>query len=127
MLEGHAVGHIFWSVVFGSLALEEWETLRIPFLKEPQILDMGDNHSTGDHKYYYGDNYHLAMATAEEIDVEDQYKPDLYTYMDETIMRLALGQYKVEDIDQYIEKMKELGLEEMVKMYQARHDRFIGK
>ena len=42
-------------------------------------------------------------------------------------MRLALGQYKVEDIDQYIEKMKELGLEEMVKMYQARHDRFIGK
>ena len=127
MLEGHAVGHIFWSGVFGSLALEEWETLRVPFLNEPQILDMGDNHSTGDHKYYYGDNYHLAMATAEEIDVEDQYKPDLYTYMDETIMRLALGQYKVEDIDQYIEKMKELGLEEMVKMYQARHDRFIGK
>lgn len=127
MLEGHAVGHIFWSGVFGSLALEEWETLRIPFLNKPQILDMGDNHSTGDHKYYYGSNYHLAMATAEEIEVEDQYKPDLDTYMDETIMRLALGQYKVEDIDQYIEKMKKLGLEEMVKMYQARHDRFIGK
>lgn len=125
-LEGHAVGHSMWANIIGSLALEEWETLRIPFENEPAILDMGDNHSTGDHNYYYN-NYQLAMMTPEELETESQYWTDLQTYMNETITRLALGQYSIDDLDQYIDKMKELGLEKMVAVYQARHDRYIGK
>ncbi len=67
------------------------------------------------------------MMTPEELETESQYWTDLQTYMNETITRLALGQYSIDDLDQYIDKMKELGLEKMVAVYQARYDRYIGK
>ena len=126
-LQGHAVGHTLWGGLYGSLAFEQWETLRIPFKNNAQVLDMGNNHSCGNHKYYYSNQYPLAVQNDQEFEDETQYMTDLQTYMNETITKLALGQYSIEDIDTYIAKMKDLGLETMMKDYQARHDRFIGK
>ena len=47
--------------------------------------------------------------------------------MDETALKLAIGEYKLSDIDKYINQMKEMGLEEMIQIRQQQHNRYIGK
>lgn len=122
---GNAVGHMLWPGIYGSLAIESWTSLRAPFKENEHVLNMGDNHSTGQHKYYYPGRYQLAIETQAEIDNSAEYWTDLETYMDETITKYAMGQYKIADIDAHINKMKELGLETMVADKQAQHDRFM--
>lgn len=79
------------------------------------------------YNYYYPGNYELAAPTVEEAEREVAIMNDLKTYMDETAIKLAIGEYKIEDIDKYVEKMKEMGLEEVIEIRQAQHDRYIGK
>ena len=78
-------------------------------------------------KYYFPGTYELAAATPEESEREIAIMNDLKTYMDETAIKLAIGEYSLDDIDQYVETMKEMGLEEIIAIRQAQHDRYIGK
>ena len=65
----------------------------------------------------------VPMATAEEAEVIDMYRADLYTYMDELFGNLISGSWPVEDMDSYIEQLYALGLQEMIDVYQAQFDR----
>lgn len=78
-------------------------------------------------KYYFPAPYELATATPEESEREIAIMNDLKTYMDETAIKLATGEYSIDDIDQYVDTMKEMGLEEIIAIRQAQHDRYIGK
>ena len=79
------------------------------------------------YKYYLPGTYELAAATPEEAEREVEIMNDLKTYMDETAIKLAIGEYDINNIDQYVDKMKEMGLEEVIEIRQTQHDRYIGK
>ncbi len=49
----------------------------------------------------------------------------LDTYSSELLVDMILGRKSIDDLDQYIEEMKALGLDEYLAVYQARHDRFL--
>lgn len=76
--------------------------------------------------YVWGEYQRAAMPDA-DAKRKAALSTDLNTYMNETLTKLVLGQYKVEDLDTYIAKMKSLGLEELISIEQKSHDRFIGK
>lgn len=68
---------------------------------------------------------YLSMATDEENEVINKYLTGLQTYSDELCMKLALGTASLDDFDSYVEELKELGLDEIIEVQQARYDRFI--
>ncbi len=65
----------------------------------------------------------VPMATAEEAEIIDMYRADLYTYMDELFGNLISGSWPIEDMDSYVEQLYALGLQEMIDVYQAQFDR----
>lgn len=66
----------------------------------------------------------LAMATDEETEIINRVQTGIETYSDEMSMKLALGTASLDDFDSFIEELKELGLDELIAVQQARHDRF---
>ena len=78
-----------------------------------------------DKKFWYMGDAYLAVPSAEETDQLAQISNDIATYSNETLMKLCLGQYDLANIDEYINTLKELGLEDYVAIYQARHNRYM--
>jgi len=127
-MSGKAPGATLAPGLLPCLRIEQWEAQTETLgnyinLRKP----LGDKYACGGAKYYVWGNYQQAMATDADAQRLAEISTDLNTYMNETLTKLALGQYKVEDLDIYINKMKELGLEEMVAIVQRNHDRYIGK
>ena len=75
----------------------------------------------------YQMDYQIAVLSDADLNRKQELSTDLDTYMTETITKLALGQYAIEDLDIYINEMKNLGLLEVIEIMQKGHDRFIGK
>ena len=70
------------------------------------------------------DNF-LAMATDEENETINRVQTGIQTYSDELCMKLALGTASLDDFDSYLEELKELGLDELIAVQQARYDLFV--
>ncbi len=51
--------------------------------------------------------------------------PNLQTASKELATKLTLGQISVDDLDKEVEKLEELGLSELVDIYQARYERYL--
>jgi putative aldouronate transport system substrate-binding protein len=49
----------------------------------------------------------------------------IQTYSDELCIKLAQGTASLDDFDSYLEELKELGLDELIAVQQARYDRFV--
>ena len=67
----------------------------------------------------------LALPTAEEAETLTALETTLLTYSEELLTDMILGNKNIDDLDQYIEEMKTLGLDEYLAVYQARYDRFV--
>jgi hypothetical protein len=65
----------------------------------------------------------LAFATLEESNRMNEILPDLNTYASELITALIIGEKSLNNWDSYIADLKRLGLDEMIRIYQARLDR----
>lgn len=65
----------------------------------------------------------VAIATQEETERYNELYTDLETYFKELNLKLIMGEKSVDDMDTYIAEMQELGLDELVDIYQARYDR----
>ncbi len=115
---------MFYGLLPGN-ALSTWETYLVGSMeKRPDLKDFSENYCIGQKYWYMGDVF-LAIPTAEETDQLAQISNDITTYSNETLMKLCLGQYDLANIDEYINTLKELGLEDYVAIYQARHDRYM--
>ena len=68
-------------------------------------------------------NNFLALPTKEESDKINALLPNLQTASKELATKLTLGQISVDDLDKEVEKLEELGLSELVDIYQARYER----
>ena len=75
--------------------------------------------------YPVNNNNYLAMPTDEEIEITNKYMNNLKTYTEETSTKLALGQLSLDNWDEYLAELKELGLDEIIRVEQARLDRFL--
>jgi putative aldouronate transport system substrate-binding protein len=60
----------------------------------------------------------LPMMSAEDSEIIGFYQNDLYTYMDELFANLISGNWPIENYDQYIQQMKEMGIGECLEVYQ---------
>ena len=67
----------------------------------------------------------LALPTPEEAETLTALETTLQTYSKELLTDMILGNKNIDDLDQYIEEMKALGLDEYLAVYQARHERFV--
>lgn len=130
-LEGRIRGGELWLALLGGCQEGTGES-NVDYVKsfqnypyDDEIVDFVKGRA-GD-KYYFPGTYQLAAATPEESEREIAIMNDLKTYMDETAIKLAIGEYSIDDIDQYVNTMKEMGLEEIIAIRQAQHDRYIGK
>ena len=68
----------------------------------------------------------LAAATEAENERIADLTADFETYYKELLTKLILGQQSLDDWDTYLNEMKELGLDELIEITQARYDRANG-
>ena len=116
---------LFYGLLPGN-ALATWETYLVGSMeKRPDLADFSETYCGYDKKFWYMGDAYLAVPSAEETDQLAQISNDIATYSNETLMKLCLGQYDLANIDEYINTLKELGLEDYVAIYQARHDRYM--
>lgn len=69
---------------------------------------------------------YYALGTAEENEIIANYSTDLATASREIAANLSLGVYSVDDIDTYIEELREAGLDEVLAVRQAQYARAQG-
>lgn len=90
--------------------------------KARMIQNVYDNEAS--YKYAIMDTKaNLAAATDEENEKISELTADFETYYQELLTKLILGQKSMDDWDIYMEEMKELGLDELIAITQARYDR----
>lgn len=121
---------VFASGIVPGVRIEQWEAQTgtlgdLIDLRKP----IGDKYGCGGAKVMVWGNgtYETALPSDADAQKLADISTDLNTYMSETLTKLAIGQYKIEDLDTYIAKMKELGLDEAIAIKQRQHDAYIGK
>jgi len=65
----------------------------------------------------------LAIPTVEEINKANEISTDLETYSKELLTKLIMGEKSLDDWDSYIQDLKDLGLDDLIAVQQARVDR----
>lgn len=65
-----------------------------------------------------------ALPTPEQVERASSLRTDLETYSEELCTKLIIGEASLDDWDTYMTNFKELGLDEMLKIYQDQHDRY---
>lgn len=75
-----------------------------------------------DHRIFH-DLGVLAIPTVEEINKANEISTDLETYSKELLTKLIMGEKSLDDWDSYIQDLKDLGLDDLIAVQQARVDR----
>lgn len=78
-----------------------------------------------DKKYPDQLNNFLALPTKEESERINELQANLDTASQELATKLTLGQIPLSDLEKEVEKLDELGLSELLKIAQARYDRYL--
>ena len=68
----------------------------------------------------------LATASTEETDKVNAIYNDLHSASQQDVSALVLGQSSVDDLDTLVSQLDDLGLQDMIDIYQARYNRFKG-
>jgi putative aldouronate transport system substrate-binding protein len=63
------------------------------------------------------------MATEEEQEILDRIQPDFQTYCDESVEKFITGITPMSEFDAFVEKLNEIGLQELLAVKQAQFDR----
>ncbi len=60
----------------------------------------------------------------EEADVQNQYMSDINTYVDEMMMKFITGTESLDELDSFIETLKNMNIEKVIAVKQAQIDRY---
>lgn len=63
------------------------------------------------------------MSTVEEADRLSELLPDIETFRDESIAKFITGNKPLDEFNDFVEKLKELGIEEVLEIKQQQYDR----
>ena len=91
-------------------------------LVDPYVLAYGE--SLRDQRV---EPFPQVMATEEEQAIIDRISPDLSTYCNEMIEKFITGIEPLDNFDAFVEKVNEIGMEELLAVKQAQFDRFNAK
>ncbi|MCM3747001.1 ABC transporter substrate-binding protein [Paenibacillus pasadenensis] len=110
-------GGIFPRIQFANL---ESELTNVPKHKADQQLAIME------YKPYYVNMNHkyLAIPDDKQLETKTKIMNNLSTYSMELATKLALGQKSLDDWDQYMKELKELGLDQLIEIEQQLHDRY---
>lgn len=121
LIQGHSLfGHAVLPVVNIQ---ENWRDENRTFGITDKMQEADD--FLQDQDNVYSTSPQTALATDEELETINKYSTALETYSKELLTNLILGRESMDDWDSYLGKLKELGLDELLKVAQARHDRFL--
>lgn len=67
------------------------------------------------------------LATLEEAEQINALSADLNTYRDEMILKFILGKESLDKYDQYVKKLKDMGVDQLTEIYQKQWDRYSEK
>lgn len=67
---------------------------------------------------------YFAIPNDEQLEIKNKITNDIFTYSHELATKLVLGQASLEEWDSYIEKFKELGLDDLIEIDQALVDEY---
>ena len=70
---------------------------------------------------------YLALPTDEEVETLDMYTADLDMAMTDLFVELINGNKDMDKLDSYLDELRAYGLDEVIAVYQARYDRFMGR
>jgi putative aldouronate transport system substrate-binding protein len=68
----------------------------------------------------------FTLPTAEESEIISNIMPDVTTYVEETLANWITGQEPI-DFQKYVSTVKSMGIDEVIRVHQAMHDRYVGK
>ena len=123
--EIQSTGDYIWNGILPFMHLSTWESYILALkVDRPDLEAYSEKYCIGQEYWYTGDSG-LAVPTDEENATLGRIQNDIKTYSDETLTKLCLGQFDIANIDEYIDTIKSLGVEEYVKIYQNRHDRYL--
>ena len=77
-------------------------------------------------EYYFPSNssVYYAIATQEELDILDQYADAYTTASQELAMQFILGQKSLDNWENEIAALKDVGADQVLAVYQARYERY---
>jgi len=75
-------------------------------------------------KYKKQPTFPQVMATADEIDVLKTIGTDLKTYVEENRDMFILGERPLQEFDDFVQEVKEMGLEEVLAIKQQQYERY---
>lgn len=67
------------------------------------------------------------IASDDEAEVLNKKLADIETYSQEMRHKFIVGSEDISNFDKYVQKLKELGIEDVIKVYQAQYNRGVGK
>ena len=73
--------------------------------------------------YNFNSNF-FAISSKEQVDERRKLGANLDTYANELAINLALGRASLDDWDKNMKELKELGLDDIIKLEQQLHDRY---
>ncbi|MDO8686334.1 MAG: extracellular solute-binding protein, partial [Clostridiales bacterium] len=74
---------------------------------------------------FFIDPYPANMLTEEEMSVWAKKMTDIKTYVEENKQKFITGDRPISEWDQYVEGVKSLGIDDVLKIEQARYDRYL--
>ena len=88
---------------------------------QKDAIDLACSSRTEEYALPYG-----ICTSDEEKQIADLLTP-MDTYREETICKIIAGKLPIETLDEYFAKMKEMGAEKIIEIYQKAYDRFLEK
>ena len=68
-----------------------------------------------------------ATATGEESSYIATKSTEIETYAKEGILKFIMGQSSMDDYDAFVANLKKMGINDVLKKYQAAYDRYMSK
>ncbi len=69
----------------------------------------------------------VLFSTEEEGDIISKKGADINTYTSEMLMKFIIGQEPLDKFDEYVDNVKQMGVDEVISIYQAMYDRYLAK
>ena len=98
-----------------------------PYMQEKELWRYNfytELYEIADPVYAWGN---WAAPTEEESAFLSEHQTELETYASELLADLVLGNKSLDNLDEYLQELDDLGLQEYLEIMQARHNRVIGK
>lgn len=120
--EGYALNRIAaaWSG-YGKWPMYNQETRLFQILDDAQLEAYEVWHSGADGAYLMSS---VTLTTEESDQITSKYN-DIETYVDENIAKFIVGDKSMDEFDDFVETLYDMGIQECIDVYQQAYDRYL--